>query len=45
MAANTHLFGTPMVINLKLCEGLDVDELDRRLRQWTDGRCRCLPPA
>ncbi|GAA2407807.1 hypothetical protein GCM10010420_39880 [Streptomyces glaucosporus] len=44
MLANAHLFGTPMVVDLKLCEGLDVDELDRLLQRWTDGRCRCLPP-
>ncbi|GGQ40768.1 hypothetical protein [Couchioplanes azureus] len=44
MLTNTYLFGTPMVINLRLCDGLDVDELDRRLQDWTAGRCRCQPP-
>ncbi|OJF13113.1 hypothetical protein [Couchioplanes caeruleus] len=45
MLTNTYLFGTPMVINLKLCDGMDVDEMDRRLQDWTGGRCRCRPPT
>lgn len=43
--ANIYLFGTPLVINLRLCDGVDTDELDRRLQQWTHGRCRCEPSA
>ncbi|MEV4709021.1 hypothetical protein [Actinoplanes sp. NPDC049316] len=42
--ANIFHFGTPLVINLRLCNGVDTGTLDRRLREWTGGRCTCEPP-
>src|SRR5215831_14451894 len=44
MLVNLYLFGTPIVINLAQCDGARIPELDRLIRSWTRGRCRCVPP-
>ena len=44
MLVNVYLFGTPIVINLAQCDGARIPELDRLIRFWTRGRCRCVPP-
>ena len=44
MLVNVYLFGTPIVINLAQCDGARMPELDRLIRSWTAGRCRCVPP-
>jgi hypothetical protein len=44
MLVNLYIFGTPIVINLALCDGARIPELDRLIRSWTQGRCRCVPP-
>ncbi len=43
MLVDVYMFGTPLVMNLALCLGLDPADLDRALDGWTDGRCRCDP--
>ncbi len=44
MLVDVYMFGTPLVMNLELCLGLDPADLDRALVAWTGGRCRCDPP-
>jgi hypothetical protein len=43
MLIDVYMFGTPLAINLDLCEGVDRAVLDRALHAWTGGSCRCLP--
>jgi hypothetical protein len=37
------LFGTPIVVDLSRCPGVDVPQLDAAVRAWTFGRCGCDP--
>ena len=45
MLVDVYMFGTPLVVNLDLCLGLEPADLDRALFEWTGGRCRCDPPS
>jgi hypothetical protein len=42
MLVDVYMFGTPLAINLDLCDDLDRAALGQALGGWTGGRCDCL---